>query len=59
MLARLKDPQLRARIRDQILNGIPGTNWYNHYTATGSWEGMLLVSLSNPGVQALRRKTDE
>ena len=21
------------------------TNWYNHYTATGSWEGMLLVSL--------------
>ena len=31
-----------------MLNGIPGSNWYNHYTATGSWEGMLLVSLSNP-----------
>ena len=48
MLARLKDKQQRAKIRDQILNGIPGTNWYNHYTATGSWEGMLLVSLSSP-----------
>jgi N-acyl-D-amino-acid deacylase len=48
ILARLKDKELRAKIRDQILNGIPGTNWYNHYTATGSWEGMLLVSLSSP-----------
>jgi N-acyl-D-aspartate/D-glutamate deacylase len=48
MLKRLKDPSLRPRIKDEVLNGIPGTNWYNHYTATGSWEGMLLVSLSNP-----------
>lgn len=48
MLARLKDPAQRAKIREQIENGIQGTNWYNHYTATGSWEGMLLVSLSNP-----------
>lgn len=48
MLARLKDPAQRAKMREQILNGIPGTNWYNHYTATGSWEGMLLVSLSSP-----------
>jgi N-acyl-D-aspartate/D-glutamate deacylase/Leucine-rich repeat (LRR) protein len=48
MLDRLKNPELRTKIREQVLNGIPGTNWYNHYTATGSWEGMLLVSLSNP-----------
>jgi N-acyl-D-aspartate/D-glutamate deacylase len=48
MMERLKDPAQRAKIRDQVLNGIPGTNWYNHYTATGSWEGMLLVSLSAP-----------
>jgi N-acyl-D-aspartate/D-glutamate deacylase len=47
MLARLKDPALRDRLRDEIRNGIKGSNWYNHYTATGSWEGMLLVSLSN------------
>ncbi len=48
MLKRLKDPSLRARLENEINNGIPGTNWYNHYTATGSWEGMLLVSFSNP-----------
>jgi len=48
MLQRLKDPALRPRIENEILNGIPGSSWYNHYTATGGWEGMLLVSLSNP-----------
>src|SRR4051812_34544300 len=48
LIARLKDPSLRARLVDEINHGIKGTNWYNHYTATGSWEGMLLVSFSNP-----------
>ncbi len=44
MLARLKDPALRPRLRREILNGLPG--WYNHYLATGDgWAGMLLVSL--------------
>lgn len=46
MLRRLKNPQDRARMRQEILNGLP--NWYNHYLATGKgWDGMLLVSLSN------------
>jgi N-acyl-D-aspartate/D-glutamate deacylase len=48
MIARLKDPALRPRLENEINNGIPGSNWYNHYTATGGWEGMLLVSFSNP-----------
>ena len=48
MLRRLKAPALRRRLEDEINHGIPGSNWYNHYTATGGWEGMLLVSLSNP-----------
>ena len=48
MIPRLKDPALRPRLEHEILNGIPGSNWYDHYTATGGWEGMLLVSLSNP-----------
>jgi N-acyl-D-aspartate/D-glutamate deacylase len=48
LIARLKDPFVRTRLRDEIEHGIPGTNWYDHYTATGSWEGMLLVSFSNP-----------
>ena len=46
MLARLRDPAPRRRMEQDITNGLPG--WYNHYTATGSWEGMLLVSLSHP-----------
>jgi N-acyl-D-aspartate/D-glutamate deacylase len=56
MLARLEDPATRARIREQVEHGIPGTNWYNHYTATGSWEGMLLVSLSNPSYRKFEGK---
>ena len=48
LIQRLKDPALRPRLEQEINHGIPGTNWYNHYTATGGWDGMLLVSLSNP-----------
>jgi N-acyl-D-amino-acid deacylase len=48
MIQRLKEPALRSRIESEILNGIPGSDWYNHYTATGGWEGMLLVTLRNP-----------
>jgi len=48
LIQRLKDPALRPRLESEILNGIPGSDWYNHYTATGGWEGMLLVTLSNP-----------
>jgi len=48
LIQRLKDPSLRPRLEDEILHGIPGSTWYNHYTATGGWDGMLLVSLSNP-----------
>jgi N-acyl-D-amino-acid deacylase len=44
--ARLADPAQRTRMERDIVDGLPG--WYNHYTATGSWEGMLLVSLSHP-----------
>jgi N-acyl-D-aspartate/D-glutamate deacylase len=48
LVRRLKDPSLRARLEDEINHGIRGSNWYNHYTATGGWEGMLLVSFRNP-----------
>ncbi len=48
MIRRLKDPALRPRLEDEINHGIAGSNWYDHYTATGGWDGMLLVSLSNP-----------
>jgi N-acyl-D-aspartate/D-glutamate deacylase len=43
MIARLKDPALRPRIKKDVLGGLPG--WYNHYLAVGSWDAMLLVNL--------------
>ncbi len=48
LIQRLRDPALRPRLEREINYGILGTNWYNHYTATGGWDGMLLVALSNP-----------
>jgi len=56
MIRRLKDPKLRSRLESEIRNGIPGSNWYNHYTATGGWEGMLLVSLSNAAYKRFEGK---
>jgi N-acyl-D-amino-acid deacylase len=42
MLARLKDPAQRERLKKDIRNGPPG--WYNHYTAVGGDWGRMLVS---------------
>lgn len=56
MLKRLKDPSLRDRLRREIEHGIPDSDWYNHYTATGGWEGMLLVRFSNPAWRRFQGK---
>jgi len=41
LLARLKDPAERARMKKDIQSGISG--WYNHYTAVGGdWSRMLV-----------------
>jgi N-acyl-D-aspartate/D-glutamate deacylase len=56
MIRRLKDPALRTRFTNEILHGIPGSNWYDHYTATGGWDGMLLVSLTNPAYKKFEGK---
>jgi N-acyl-D-aspartate/D-glutamate deacylase len=42
MLARLKDPKDRERMKKDIKEGIPG--WYNHYTAVGGDWGRMLVA---------------
>ncbi|PYV38145.1 MAG: hypothetical protein DMG09_12750 [Acidobacteria bacterium] len=47
LVRRLSDPSLRERLESEILHGIPGSGWYNHLTATGSWEGILIASVSN------------
>ncbi|MSQ92928.1 MAG: D-aminoacylase [Gemmataceae bacterium] len=46
MLARLKDPVERAKIKKDVKGGIPG--WYNHYTAIGGdWNRMLIAANSS------------
>jgi N-acyl-D-aspartate/D-glutamate deacylase len=48
MLARLKDPKERDRLRSDIREGLPG--WYNHYTAVGGdWSRMLLTGNTGYG----------
>jgi N-acyl-D-amino-acid deacylase len=56
MIERLKNQSLRPRLETEILHGIPGSTWYDHYTATGGWDGMLLVSLSNPAYRRFEGK---
>jgi N-acyl-D-aspartate/D-glutamate deacylase len=45
MLARLKDPKDRVRMKNDIKKGIPG--WYNHYTAVGGDWSRMLISANN------------
>jgi len=42
MLARLKDPKERVKLKKDIRDGLPG--WYNHYTAGGGDWGRMLLS---------------
>ena len=46
MLARLRDPAHRPRLKREIREGLPG--WYNHYTAVGGDWRRMLVSANNP-----------
>src|SRR3989442_129634 len=46
LLARLKDPEQRRRLKRDIRDGVPG--WYNHYTAVGGDWGRMLISANNP-----------
>ena len=45
LLERLRNPELRKRLKHDIENGIPG--WYNHYTAVGGDWGRMLVSANS------------
>ena len=42
LLKRLGDPKMRTKIKQDVINGVPG--WYNHYTAVGGdWSRMLVA----------------
>jgi N-acyl-D-amino-acid deacylase len=46
LLARLRDPGQRVRLKRDIEQGVPG--WYNHYTAVGRDWNKMLISGNNP-----------
>jgi N-acyl-D-aspartate/D-glutamate deacylase len=45
LLARLKDPKERVKLKRDIRAGLPG--WYNHYIAVGGDWSRMLVSANN------------
>jgi N-acyl-D-aspartate/D-glutamate deacylase len=59
LLARLKDPQQRERMKKDIREGLPG--WYNHYLAVGGdWSRMLIsASLSEKNKSAEGQTMDK
>jgi N-acyl-D-amino-acid deacylase len=45
LLARLKDPATRARLKREMVTGSPG--WWNIIEAAGGWNGIILVNARN------------
>jgi N-acyl-D-amino-acid deacylase len=45
LLERLKDPTIRARLKQEIKTGSPG--WWNIVEAAGGWDNIVLASASN------------
>jgi len=53
--ARLANPQIRARLKQEITTGSPG--WWNIIDAAGGWDGVVLVNAKNPGNAKWEQKT--
>lgn len=45
LVARLKDPATRARLKKEMATGSPG--WWNIIEAAGGWDGIVLVNAQN------------
>ena len=45
LLARLKDPATRARLKREMVTGSPG--WWNIIEAAGGWDGIVLANAQN------------
>ena len=54
-IARLKDPAVRAKVRDEMMTAHPAT-WENLYAGAGA-EGMVLLEFKNPALKPLTGKT--
>ena len=46
LLKRLADPEIRARLKKEIVAGAPG--WWNIIEASGGWQNVVLVNAQNP-----------
>ena len=52
--ARLKNPEIRARLKREQQTGSPG--WWNIVEAAGGWNGVVLVNARNPENAKYERK---
>jgi len=55
LLERLKDPKIRARLKQEIKTGSPG--WWNIVEAAGGWENIVLVNAQNKDNEKHQGKT--
>jgi N-acyl-D-aspartate/D-glutamate deacylase len=56
LMARLRDPADRSKMKQDILSGVPG--WYDHYTAVGGdWSRMLVNGNLTPKNRAFEGQT--
>jgi N-acyl-D-amino-acid deacylase len=46
LLKRLADPEIRARLKKEMVSGSPG--WWNIIEASGGWQNVVLVNAQNP-----------
>src|ERR1700730_2663602 len=46
LLKRLADPEIRARLKKEIVTGSPG--WWNIIEASGGWQNVVLANAQNP-----------
>jgi len=46
LIKRLADPEIRARLKREIVTGSPG--WSNLVDAAGGWDGIVLANARNP-----------
>ncbi len=55
LLERLKDPAIRARLKNEIKTESPG--WWNIVEASGGWDNIVMVSTTNPANKKFENKS--
>lgn len=53
--ARLSNPAIRARLKQEQKTGVPG--WWNIIEASGGWDGIVLVNARNPANKKYENKS--